>query len=116
MKKWVVQLAVASGSLLLAAISTASPPEGLTADRPAGVKARVVIVEDHEATESFRPSAERMPAMIERAITNLTSKATSREAWLSLVSTQDVVGIKVYSVPGPNSGTRPAVASAIARG
>ncbi|TAK95028.1 MAG: DUF362 domain-containing protein, partial [Verrucomicrobia bacterium] len=87
--------------------------EPFTSSRPAGPKARVVIVEDREATDSFRARAERIPAMVERGVTNLTSKATSREAWLSLVSTQDVVGIKVYSVPGPNSGTRPAVARAV---
>src|SRR5262249_43616077 len=38
------------------------------------------------------------------------------EAWRSLVSTQDVVGIKVFSAPGPNSGTRPAVAAAVVEG
>jgi len=35
---------------------------------------------------------------------------------LSLVSTQDIVGLKVYSKPGPNSGTRPAVVSAVVQG
>jgi hypothetical protein len=54
--------------------------------------------------------------MVNRGITNLTSKATAGEAWLSLISTQDIVGIKVYSNPGPNSGSRPEVAGAIARG
>jgi hypothetical protein len=54
--------------------------------------------------------------MVSRGITNLTAKLTERDAWLSLVSTQDIVGIKVYSNPGPNSGTRPAVAAAVARG
>lgn len=51
--------------------------------------------------------------MVDRAITNLTGKATVPASWLSLVSTQDVVGIKVFSAPGPNSGTRPAVVSAV---
>jgi hypothetical protein len=51
--------------------------------------------------------------MVDRAITNLTGKATVPGSWLSLVSTQDVVGIKVFSAPGPNSGTRPAVVSAV---
>jgi hypothetical protein len=51
--------------------------------------------------------------MVERAITNLTGKASATAAWLSLVSTNDTVGVKVYSAPGPNSGTRPAVAAAV---
>lgn len=54
--------------------------------------------------------------MIDSAITNLTRKRTVAEAWLSLVSTQDVVGIKVYSLPGPNSGTRPAVVAGVVEG
>src|SRR5690606_6721030 len=37
-------------------------------------------------------------------------------AWLSLVSTQDTVGIKVFSDPGPNSGTRRAVVAAVVQG
>ena len=37
-------------------------------------------------------------------------------AWLSLVATNDTVGIKVFSAPGPVAGTRPAVVAAIVRG
>jgi len=54
--------------------------------------------------------------MVERGITNLTAKPSLGEAWRSVVSTQDVVGIKVFSVPGPNSGTRPAVVAAVIEG
>lgn len=54
--------------------------------------------------------------MVDRGITKLTGKTTVPEAWRSLVTTQDVVGIKVFSVPGPNSGTRPAVVAAVVEG
>jgi hypothetical protein len=54
--------------------------------------------------------------MVDRAITNLTGQASAAAAWRSLVTTQDIVGIKVYSVPGPNSGTRPAVVAAVVEG
>jgi len=77
-------------------------------------KARVVVVQERNATDAFKPRPEKIQAMVLRAITNLTGKPTAREAWLSLVSTQDVVGIKVFSLPGANSGTRPAVAGAVA--
>ncbi len=77
--------------------------------------ARIVIVEDNGATEAFLPRPERIEAMLRRGMTNLTGQATEREAWLSVVSTQDIVGLKVYSGPGANSGTRPAVAAAVAR-
>jgi len=77
-------------------------------------KSRIVIVEDPEATDAFEARLPRVQAMVERGITNLLRTADSRRAWLSLVSTQDTVGIKVYSIPGPLSGTRPAVVEAIA--
>lgn len=76
-------------------------------------RARVVIVEDPDATYDLQPVPDKILAMVDRGITNLTGKATVTAAWLSLVATNDVVGIKVYSAPGPNSGTRPAVAAAV---
>jgi hypothetical protein len=103
------------GILLGSLTSTALAAEPFTTTR-SGPPSRVVIVEDHKATDSFRPRADRVAAMVDRGLTNLTSKPSAREAWLSLVSTQDIVGIKVYSNPGPNSGTRPAVAGAVAQG
>lgn len=78
-------------------------------------EARVVIVEDPKATEAFLPRPDAVEAMLEQAITNLLRTTTPEQAWLALVSTQDVVGIKVYSVPGLNCGTRPAVAAAVAK-
>ena len=78
-----------------------------------GPRAYVVTTQDPGATDAFRPRLERVHVMVDRAITNLTGKATVPEAWRSLVATQDVVGIKVFSAPGPNSGTRPAVVAAV---
>jgi len=81
-----------------------------------GPVARVVTVCNPEATDAFRPRSDVVRLMVDKGITNLTAKATLRDAWGSLVSTQDVVGIKVFSVPGPNSGTRPAVVAAVIEG
>jgi hypothetical protein len=81
-----------------------------------GPSAYVVIVRDPAATDAFQPRPERVRAMVDRAITNLTGKPTVPAAWRSLVATQDVVGIKVFSAPGPNSGTRPAVVAAVVEG
>jgi hypothetical protein len=78
--------------------------------------ARVVTVENAQATSAFQPDAECVQAMVSRGITNFTGKATPREAWRSLVSTQDTVGIKVFSITGPVSGTRLAVVEAVVRG
>ena len=78
--------------------------------------ARIVAVQDPRATQAFVPRRQIVRAMVQRAITNLTGKATVPEAWRSLVRTQDIVGIKVYSSPGPYSGTRPAVVAAVVEG
>lgn len=90
---------------------------------PTGPSARVVVVQDPQATDAFRTRPDIIKAMVDRAITNLTAKATVAEAWRSIVCTQAVenlaketVGLKVYSMPGPNSGTRPAVVAAVVEG
>lgn len=70
-------------------------------------------MQDPEATETYKTRPERIRTMLDRGITNITSRPTPAEAWRSLLTTNDVVGIKVFSLPGPNSGTRPAVVSAL---
>jgi hypothetical protein len=54
--------------------------------------------------------------MVNCGLTNLTGKAAVAAAWRSLVSTQDIVGIKVFSAPGMLTGTRPAVVTAVVLG
>lgn len=104
------------GVLFAAACALDSPgAEVFSTTARTGPRARVVTVVDREATEAFRPLAHRIQTMVERGVKGVTGKPNSREAWLSLLSTQDIVGIKVYSTPGPNSGTRPAVAAAVAK-
>ena len=73
----------------------------------------MAVVHDPEATVAFTPNEQRVETMVARAITNLTGKATVSEAWRVFVSTQDTIGIKVFSEPGPNSGTRPAVVAVV---
>jgi uncharacterized protein (DUF362 family) len=79
-------------------------------------RARVVIVQDSRATDAFRPRPDRIREMVIEGITNLTRTASVPQAWRTIVSTQDVVGIKVFSAPGANSGTRPAVVAAVVEG
>jgi Domain of unknown function (DUF362) len=99
----------------VAALVPARAAEPFTTGQSAP-RSRVVIVKNPNATEAFRPRPAIIQTMVDRAITALTGKATPHDAWLSLVSTQDVVGLKVFSEPGQNSGTRPAVAAAVAEG
>jgi hypothetical protein len=79
-------------------------------------RAQVFTISNPEATEAFHAKADIVRTMVARGLTNLTHKTTGIEAWRSLVSTQDIVGIKVYSVPGPNSGTRTAVVAGVVEG
>src|SRR5204863_109896 len=106
-----ILISISGGLLLFTGLKSGA--EDLVTNRP---RARVVIVDRPGVTEAFRPRMEAVREMVNRGITNLTRKASTREAWLSLVSTQDVVGLKVYSAPGPNSGTRPGVVAAIVEG
>lgn len=100
-----------SGLLVMLAFTQAQRLSRAAEKAPA--RARVVIVEDPGVMESLLPAPERIRLMVDCGITNLTAKTNVSVAWTSLVSTQDVIGIKVFSTPGPNSGTRPAVVAAV---
>jgi hypothetical protein len=78
--------------------------------------ARVVMVQDANAISNFQPNADVVQAMVNRGITHFTGQATVAAAWRSLVTTQDVVAIKVFSAGGEISGTRPAVVVAVVNG
>ena len=92
------------------------PAADLPLRKPAGTRAYVLSVENPNATHQYQPNAAYVQAMVNRGITNFTGKTTVAAAWRSLVSKQDVVGIKVYSAAGPISGTRPAVVAAVIHG
>ena len=107
------------GLIIAGALGSAGGPvqaANLSLQQAGGAHVRVLIVENPNATYQYQPNAAAVQAMVNRGITNFTGKATVVEAWRSLVSTQDVVGIKVYSAPGPINGTRPAVVAAVVHG
>jgi uncharacterized protein (DUF362 family) len=79
-------------------------------------RARVFIVQDSAATRTFQADAERVRAMVHRGVIAVTGQSNIVAAWRSLVSTQDIVGLKVLSALGPISGTRPAVVAAVVEG
>jgi hypothetical protein len=80
------------------------------------VRARVVIAGNSRATVAFEPQPKIVQGMIDHGILKLTGKPDLKQAWRTFFSSQDVVGIKVYSHPGANSGTRPAVVAAVIEG
>jgi hypothetical protein len=79
-------------------------------------RARIVIVNNPLATVAFEPDHDVVHKMVDHGIEKLTGKSTVKQAWRVFVAPKDVVGLKVYSGPGPNSGTRPAVAEAVVQG
>jgi hypothetical protein len=119
---WLLGLAlvVAGGgaSKLAAQAPTVEPPRlEPSLQRPAEPQPpRVLIVRDPEATTAFKPRREIVRGLVDQGLTNYTGTAAVADAWRSLVSTQDVVGVKVYSGPGPLSGTRPEVTEAVVAG
>lgn len=97
---------------------TAEIPFSEPALVPAGEAARpgVVRVENPRATVALAPQAGVVEAMVARGLEALTGTPTADDAWRALVSRDEVIGIKVHSLPGPASGTRPAVAAAVIKG
>ncbi len=91
-------------------------PPRFSTTAPAAARARVVAVQDDAATESFNPVPEKVRALVRRGITHFTGRADVAAAWRSIVSTQDVVGIKVFSTPGGQIGTRVAVVEGVVEG
>jgi hypothetical protein len=90
--------------------------DGLPAAAGPLARARVVKVEDERATVAFEPQAGVVQDLVTRGILRFTGKDGVMQAWRTIVATQDLVGIKVYSAPGTVCGTRPAVVSAVVKG
>src|SRR5258706_16183696 len=71
------------------------------------VHAQVVSVENAGAITDFQANDAVVQGMVDCGLTNLTRKSTVAEAWRSLVSPQELIGLKVFSEPGMLTGTRP---------
>ena len=78
--------------------------------------ARVVLVQGQNLLSAYLPDNARVEAAFNRGLTQFTHSRDAAAAWLALVTTNDTVGIKVFSTPGPLCGTRPAVVAAMVRG
>ncbi|MBI5774385.1 MAG: DUF362 domain-containing protein [Verrucomicrobia bacterium] len=103
----------AGGLALFIALLAAAAPEKFEVHPGEVSSARVVIVQDSRALEALSPRPEIIRDMVRRGLLHFTRESTEAAAWRSLLSTQDVVGLKVHAAPGANSGTRPAVVAAV---
>jgi hypothetical protein len=102
-------------AFLLPLLLAAEPPRLNTTVTPPP-RTRVIGVQDPSATENYRPVPSRVRILVDKGIARFTGHTTAPAAWRSLISTNDVVGIKVYTAPGSQVGTRVAVVDAIAEG
>ena len=73
------------------------------------------IAEDTNAILAFSAQPERVEEIFNRGLLAFTGKTSLEQAWSSIVSAQDTIGIKVVSGPGENSGTRPSVVARSSR-
>lgn len=79
-------------------------------------RTRVVIVQNADAVDAFVARPDVVRQMVDNGVERLSGKKNLKDAWRTYVSPKDVVGIKVFSVPGANSGTRPAVVAGVVEG
>lgn len=79
-------------------------------------RARICIVQDDEATDAFKPQPVAVRQLVRHGLMYFTGRTNAAAAWRSIVSTQDVVGIKVYSSPGSQVGTRIEVVAGVIEG
>lgn len=77
---------------------------------------RVAVAQGNNLLNAYVPDQGRVEEAFDRGLTFFTGQSTVSNAWRSLVSPKDIVGIKVFSAPGPVCGTRPAVVTAIVLG
>ena len=82
---------------------------------PLFAQGKVLIVEHPGATQAFTPQPEPIRRMVRQGLLRFTGEKSLPEAWRTLLSPQDVIGIKVHSAPGPNSGTRITVVAELIR-
>jgi hypothetical protein len=105
-----------AGLCLLAIAGPGPAAEDFFRPYTAGDRARVVVIENDHATDAFVSNSDVVYEMVNHGITAFTGRTDASAAWQSLVRTNDIVGIKVYSSPGRVSGTRPVVVAGIIKG
>ncbi|MGD0016724.1 MAG: DUF362 domain-containing protein [Verrucomicrobiia bacterium] len=79
-------------------------------------ESRVVLAQDSSAVHSFDVDAVKVRRLVATGIKSLTSQRDEMTAWATLVSSNDVVGIKIDTQLAPLHTTHRAVVEAIADG
>jgi hypothetical protein len=100
---------------LLGWLSSASAQEFHT-PRTTNSTALIVAAQGENLLEHFLPYDDRVEEIFNLGLMQFTRTTSVAAAWRSLVTSNDTVGIKIFSEPGPLCGTRPAVVKAVVRG
>jgi uncharacterized protein (DUF362 family) len=77
---------------------------------------RVVLAQDSTAVSGFDVDAVKVRRLVTAGIESLTGQSNEAAAWATLVSSNDVVGIKINTQAAPLLATHRAVVDAIADG
>lgn len=102
-----------SAAVMLATTSPAATNQLATGAAP---KSLVVLARDTSAVKGLDVDAAKVHALVSVGIRAVTGKGDDAAAWRSLVSSNDVVGIKIATQAAPLLATRRAVVDAIAEG
>ena len=79
-------------------------------------KPRINVIRDDASAIRWKIDKQRVDGMVEAGLLQATGSENPTAGWLSLVSPEDTVGIKVNAGPGQISGTRREVADTVVRG
>ena len=79
-------------------------------------KPRINVIRDDASAIRWKIDKQRVDGMVEAGLLQATGSENPTAGWLSLVSPEDTVGIKVNAGPGQISGTRREVTDTVVRG
>ena len=79
-------------------------------------KPRINVIRDDASAIRWKIDKQRVDGMVEAVFTASHRQREPTAGWLSLVSPEDTVGIKVNAGPGQIGGTRREVADTVVRG
>ena len=78
--------------------------------------AHLTVIQGENLLHAFEPDPAAVQARFNLGFRIFSRTANEAEGWRKIIRTNDTVGIKVFSAPGPVSGTRPAVVAAVVKG
>jgi hypothetical protein len=105
-----------AATLLAGALGVGARADETNSPPTVALKSRVVLVRDAGAVNGFAVDDTKAGALVSTGIKAWTGEKDEAAAWGRIVSSRDVVGIKISTQFGPLQSTRRAVVEAIGRG